>query len=842
MTAAPRSVPLRFHTSESPVRRGEPVTVGLPWPRGTIHDAACFRLTGPDGSPQVLQTQILDRWPDGSVRWCLFDFFATVDGTYDDYRIEIAGPEPSHPPSPFSHVVDQGSSLFRVVVDSLEQDVAGVRRVEDGPVRRRLELGLPSIPGLELFGHADVYAGLPVARVQLTIRNPAPADHPGGNWDLGTRGSIDIRSLGIVVAVSDLPAPSGYHVSIERGQPSCEYAAPVMIRQDSSGGPNRRSTNHLTRARQVPPTGSGYQFTVGDIVPTHGGRATPVVCVEGYERFLGVAVPHFWENFPKEVSASPGRVRLALFPDGETELQGGEQKTHVFSIALGRDDVTDSPMAWCRSPLLCYTDPEWYATSGVVPYLTPRAADPNAAYLALVDQAIEGPDTFLSKREVIDEYGWRNFGDLYADHEATRHTGPTPLVSHYNNQYDCVAGFALQFLRSSDPRWWDQMVACADHTCDIDVYHTGGDKPAYNRGLFWHTYHYADADTGTHRAYPRSLRRGPQDSLHQKMDTLGDTAAKLKQSYAVGGGPSASHNYNAGLMLAYFLTGNPLYRDTATDLARFVVAMDDPTRTPFRWLSREFTGLATESGGGGYHGPGRASANSILALLVGHQLTGDRSMLDKAEQLIRRVSHPMQDLAALDLRNAELRWFYTMHLQAIGRYLDYKADLGERDRMYAYARLTLLHYARWMAAHERPILDTPERLQYPTETWAAQDMRKVEVFQYAAKHALGAERCRFLEKADGFFRYVEQTLSASPTRSLCRPVVLMLNFGWSRAWWQSHSEIADPELQLSDTDFGTWSMFVPQKTLALRRAKAIVAAGVVLGLAAIGVLAVYLLS
>ena len=109
--------------------------------------------------------------------------------------------------------------------------------------------------------------------------------------------------------------------------------------------------------------------------------------------------------------------------------------------------------------------------------------------------------------------------------------------------------------------------------------------------------------------------------------------------------------------------------------------------------------------------------------------------------------------AARNLLDAENRWFYTMFLQSLGRYLDYKAELGQLDRMYAYARASLLHYARWMAEHEYPYLDKPEILEYPTETWAAQDMRKSEVFKYAALHAEGEERARFLERADFFFRY-----------------------------------------------------------------------------------------
>src|SRR5262249_54447075 len=140
------------------------------------------------------------------------------------------------------------------------------------------------------------------------------------------------------------------------------------------------------------------------------------------------------------------------------------------------------------------------------------------------------------------------------------------------------------------------------------------------------------------------------------------------------------------------------------------------------------------------------------------------------------------------LLDAENRWFYTMFLQALGKYLDHKIELDQFDEAYAYARETLLHFARWMAKHEHPILNRPETLEYPTETWAAQDMRKCEVFQFAAWHASKEERMVFRERADYFFRYVVDTLSSMETRTLARPVVLLLSNGWSHAWFTEHPE------------------------------------------------------
>ncbi len=819
------SVPLRFLAQETPVRRGEPVTVGLPWPRGAVTDDGQFRLIGPDGAERTLQTNVLDRWPDGSIRWCLFDFLATVDGVNDGYRIEAARRVAS-PPSP----VNAGTERVRQLVGGIRfvrktgtVPLGNFRFVAapSEPVRNRIEFRTEPVDGLNVFGHVDSFPSNSVVRVSLTIRNSQPAEHPGGNWDLGNGGSIFIERFSVSFANSEQSA-ANYRFSPERSVPVRVVAEPISIRQFASGGANWRSANHLDKSREVTFARNGYEVVVADVQTTQGLRATPIVVANG----VAIAMPHFWENFPVALSANAAGIELELLGNG-TELQGGEQKTFAFSVVFGPDAATDETLVGCRSPLLCHADPEWYANSGAIHYLTPKVIDRNVTYNALVEQAIVGADTFFAKREKIDEYGWRHFGDIYGDHEAVDWTGPEPMVSHYNNQYDCVAGFLYQFMRSGDRRWWDLAIPCADHTCDVDVYHTDRDKAAYNRGLFWHTYHYAPADTSTHRSYPKRLRAGPQGSLTQKMDQLGETAAALKKSYAVGGGPAASHNYNRGLMLGYYLTGNPIYRNTAIDLAKFVIAMEDPAKTPFRWLSREFTGLATESGGGGYHGPGRAAANSVNALLVGHRLAGDRAFLQKAEHIIRRVAYPEQNLDRLDLLNAELRWFYTMFLQALGQYLDDKIELGELDTMYAYGRLTLLHYARWMATHERPILDTPEKLQYPTETWAAQDMRKVEVFQYAAKHAVGKDREAFLERAEWFFRYVETTLGGFPTKSLCRPVVLMLNFGWSRAWWQSHPDASAPAPTAGAESFDEWRMFVPQKAIAVQRAKRLAAAGVV---------------
>jgi hypothetical protein len=553
----------------------------------------------------------------------------------------------------------------------------------------------------------------------------------------------------------------------------------------------------------------------------------------------------YWENFPKSLIATGNGLRLGIFPEESGylhELQGGEQKTHQWAISFSQTRDHEA-LAWYQSPSLVALNPTSYAQGQAIPFLTPQADDHNTDYLPLVDKAIAGDDTFFTKREKIDQYGWRNYGDLYGDHEAVFQSSASPLISHYNNQYDCVGGFAIQFLRSGRREWWEQMIAMADHAWDIDTYHTDRDKNLYNGGLFWHTYHYADADTATHRSYPKNLAQSEIMPGGKDLDELGQTGKRLAKVYAIGGGPSASHNYSTGWMYAYFLSGEEDYREAAILAADYVQRIEDGRQTIFRWLSTAETGLSIESSPG-YHGPGRASANSLHALLTGYQLTGNTQYLKASEQLIQRVIHPADQIEKLDLLNAELRWFYTMFLQALMRYLDIKIEHGMKDELYAYAWASLVHYARWMLEHEAPTLDHRERLQYPTETWAAQDMRKWHILQYVAWLNPGdsPEQHRFQLKADFFFDYVCRTLSSMPSHRLCRPLVLMMHFGWQRHWFQTSSDRSPHPRPELGRGFPPRISFIPQRVRAIRRAKLVAGACLLVALASLATLVVVFLK
>jgi hypothetical protein len=721
-----------------------------------------------------------------------------------------------HGPFPFADVqcgvqsaLDVTHSRFVVRSSDGEElpiQIDSVDIEERGPLRAAVTLtGIVGKPGsLRVTLRIEAVAGFAALRMRLTLHNPRAAVHRGGYWELGDPGSVLLRHVGFQFALPVDDSPLALHCTPERGARREQFEAPFRLHQESSGKPNWKSRVHVNRDGMVPLRDAGYRLVSGQ-TEREGAQANPVVEICRGGTRLTVTSRLFWEVFPKAFSVEPnGFTHVELLPGDCAdlhELQGGEQCVSEFALAFGSGPAAD--VEWVRAPSVPRVDRAWWAAVGDVPHLLPWQ-DASHPYERLVAAAIDGGDTFFQKRDVIDEYGWRHFGDFYGDHENGPSPDKPPIVSHYNNQYDGLAGCIVQFMRSGGARWWDLARDLAVHVANIDIYWTDRDKAAYNGGLFWHTYHYVDAGRASHRCYPR---------------VTGVT----------GGGPSVEQNYSTGLMLHYFMTGDLTSREAVLRLARWTVEMDDGSRTVFRFLSRAPTGLASATGAVDYHGPGRGPANAIHTFLNAHRLTGDRVWIERAGTLIRRCIHPADDLQSRNLLDAERRWYYTVFLQALGRYLAFKSELGEEDAHWQYSRESLLYYARWMAAHEYPYLDKPEILEHPTETWAAQDMRKCEVFDLAAKYASDAvEREIFIERARFFFHCSVDTLSRSPTRTRTRPVVLMLSYGYSHLWHEAHRGDMPLLPPSREMDFGRPQAFEPQRVIAVRRAKRMAVVAVLL--------------
>ncbi|CDI03958.1 conserved hypothetical protein [Candidatus Competibacter denitrificans Run_A_D11] len=826
-------------------RRKQPVRIGIPLCHGQVFDSAETGVIDHTGSWLPSQARPLSWWPDRSIKWLLVDFladlqageragFTVVSKSQDKTQTAAIDQFPvlSWQESAEALVVSTGIATFSISktvflpfnsiqvdgVEILSESGSATRLLDRNGKQYRpvIERWLSEQPGpwraswvaegsfwanlvkspLRFKARLTFFAGMSYVCVELLLRNPQAAVHSGGLWDLGDPNSFFFTDLSMDLQLVDPIEQLKWYAELPSEAHSANFNEWTLY-QDSSGGKNWNSPNHIDCFGNLSVGFCGYRVESrkdGKIARlAEGQRATPALHLISASSWLAATVQDFWQNFPKALRYRDGKLSVALFPnEGQKlyELQGGEQKRHTIFVDVGLGSQK-AVLAQLQHPIQVWVDPSWVEKTAAVSYFVSQPDDPNHSYIQYIDSLLEGPNSLLNKREIIDEYGWRNFGDLYADHEAVHHLGPEVLVSHYNNQYDFIYGAAIHFLRTGDGRWRLLLEAAARHLIDIDIYHTNQDKAAYNHGLFWHTDHYKPAGTCTHRTYSR------QNGI----------------SGNYGGGPSNEHNYTSGLLFYYYLTGDPEAAEAILELAAWVFGMDDGTQTLLGLLDEGPTGGASQTVSTLYHKPGRGAGNSINALLDAYRLTVDRRYLSKAEDIIQRCIHPYDDIPALKLDEPEYRWSYLAFLQVLGKYLDSKLEWGELDYNFYYVRDAFLHYAEWMLKNETPYKDVLHKVEIPTETWPAHDIRKSHIFHVAAKHAPPDQYTSFTEKACFFFERCLSDVCSFDTAFLTRPQVILAVYGYIHAYFQKHGK-ENADYRLHGYHFGEPENFLPQKARA----------------------------
>jgi hypothetical protein len=586
--------------------------------------------------------------------------------------------------------------------------------------------------------------------IQHTLHNAKAATHPNGHWDLGDKQSFIFGSAKIVFTGDCV---RNVQLQTQTNSPWNELTeSNFTLLQCSSGGENWQSPVHINQGGELPFTHKGAVLSSNSFEDETILRVTPSVIIN---KTWALTFEKFWQNFPKALTREANSLSWHVFPSMENqlhELQGGESKTHKMWLALSAEK---SSLNWVHQQPQSIPSSDWIEKV-LANQLTFLSQD-YGKFGAIIDAGIIGTDNFFQKRENLDEYGWRNFGDIYADHETAEYDGQAIFVSHYNNQYDAIWGFLRQYLRSKDKRWLELADDLAKHVKNIDTYQTTEDKAEYNGGLFWHTDHYLQAYTSTHRSY----------SKHQ--------AANAYQDHAGGGGPGGQHCYTTGLALHYFLLGDESSKQTVLTLTTWISQVYEGSGTCLELLlalkNRHMLGVKNHFSG--QYPLDRGTANYVVALLDSFELSQDRNFLHQAQHVIENTVHPYENVILRNLTDVETTWFYTVFLQALSRYLSVKEACGEIDDHFYYARDCLINFANWMVDNEYMYLDKPEILEYPNDTWTAQDLRKAHVLA-AAYHYACDNNSKYLAKAEYFENEVAARLNSCATKTYTRIMVLVL--------------------------------------------------------------------
>ncbi|GAB5415427.1 MAG: hypothetical protein Cons2KO_30300 [Congregibacter sp.] len=779
---------------------------GIPLPLGWCVDTGQLALVDDEKRSLNAEIRPVVLWPDRSVQWCMIHCRPDFDFR-DSVTLGIAKQAPRKNKTSMlkasSVRLDELTGSARVSGDSnlIAVDVRKFRafdiettsgaqlvrgtvelRVDGQPITARVvdyehrtlsgrfgtishEIVVEGVPGgdnrLDIRLQMRLLVSADAKRIDgsLTIHNAEAASHPGGLWDLGDPKSLRFDSLMIGFELPGSGAECAIRLAPELE--AQETQSTVSVKQHASGGNQWNSPVHIDSEHRFTPAYPGYVACLDDRT-SEGARAQPVLTLplKGMQSvpsdlMLSAEIHQFWQQFPTGLKFGDGH--LGLFPFANTaathELQPGERKTRHFTVLL-HTKAEKVPKELCKD-IRVQHEITHISRCNLPDLASSGTVDPRLQKLVL--KGLDADHGFLAKREAIDEYGWRHYGELYADHETEGYQGDRMFVSHYNNQYDPILGFLQQYLLNGDRSWFELADDLAGHVLDIDIYRTRKDRVEYNYGLFWHTDHYLPAETATHRSFSR----------HQSTDAY--------EGHAHGGGPGGQHCYTSGFLLHYLLTGNEASREAVYDLRDWIthVYEGDSTLTHVVLALKNKGRTDLKNHLLGQYPLDRGTANYLNAILDCHTLDRRPSALATAESIIRATIHPADNLAARDLLNSEAHWYYIVFLQAVARYLRVSWDTEGPSDAWRYARDALLHYADWMLIHEAPYLDNPDVLEFPNHTWAAQDLRKANVLFAAAEWA-DSSPDRYVQKAEFFVNYVTNTLASSPTLHYTRILAVLM--------------------------------------------------------------------
>jgi PcRGLX-like N-terminal RIFT barrel domain len=487
----PLAVPLVLDETGGVARQAFPASASVPFPRGRLTRPDMLWLAAPDRHAAAFQSRTLERWPDGSVRWLLVDFLADVPSrghatyTLHDSKPagEARGPRLQLETHDGARLVDAGALHVRVAsaadaplaeltvgpstvrlgvptltVDGVKGGAPTNRKVaveSDGAVRTELLVTGRYPQGIDYETRIAVFAGQPFVRVQETVINRADAHYaPLRSLALPLIGPFTRGAVGI----------DGQTRALEHLEPAHELLQIDAVPVNLDGA---RAGRH----------GDGWARASGDDV-----TAT-------------VAMPTFWQEYPKAFRWGPKRLELDLFAGTEAPVQfgTGAAKTHELWIAVesGRARKADELAAAVAAPLVALPPSDWIVASHALPQSLSGKAPTARGFLARLATAYagyrerqrterwdDGPPTSCATRATehprVGLYGALNFGDWQFPGYRDQVRG---CDAWGNLEYDLPQVLGLAWAATGARPFFDGLVASARHYRDVDIIHHMPEHP-----------------------------------------------------------------------------------------------------------------------------------------------------------------------------------------------------------------------------------------------------------------------------------------------------------------------------------------------------------------------------
>ncbi len=536
-------------------RHGQPVTHGCPFPAGALSDAERVRLVEDGGGELPLETSVLARWPDGSIKWLLLDTQASPRPKEKlrlglEYGPGVTRQEAVTPlraaPTDEGLRVDTGALTVELngAGPTLLRQAGGCLR-EDGEPQMVLRDGA----GTESVGHVESLEVEESNALRLVVRAAGGFLSGAGERTLGWMARLEfyagqpwVRLL--YTFLHDADEPELFQLGELRLQLSLALeGVPRLMLGAPTGGDG-------SKGRDAGPCASTLELWEPDL-----GRHAVFGLPEG--RVDGPVKSHGWvyaadgaravqlklrnpgESFPKLYAVDRERLRVDLYPaagerqaaseqprdyrtlnqvasgdyDGPLQIPQGMSRTHELFLHFGapvRDlvEAAERAAAW-QQPLLLRIDPGACADSGALGPFPPHYP----GYYRLEEKLRQATGEGMGKPAL---YGILGHGD-------TGLVSPEGVTLTTDNVgYDHLRSVLRQWLRRGEQTLYWQAEAMAHHFMEVDVIH--------------HT-----------TVFP--LRQGGPRPIWQQFHAYRSTARDAQSQ------PGTDHTWFGGLLDFYYVTG-----------------------------------------------------------------------------------------------------------------------------------------------------------------------------------------------------------------------------------------------------------------------------------------------
>lgn len=539
-----------------------PVTGGVPIAQGSAPEGVNFNLKDHQGNIVPLQTSILGRWKDNSIRWLLLDFQSTPPKNGKlDYVLSWSATTDSPLIRTSRNIAEKPIfSYGEITISSVQEALLSVSKrflIDLSLIDGEGQVFKTSVESTSIETEGDL-------RSTLSIVGSFQTHLGNRSFQFRLRTSIfsglsKIRLEPIILIDSE----EGVLQRIQELKLTIKPLANIQSFR-LGGSPEWKGTPSTNmRLFQFDDQNYTLEGTEGK-----GEKAPGWAAFEDDQGLVSVVLRDFWQQWPKSLETSSEGLSIGLFPRFQENdyahmepwykyqylFEGDSYRVRTgqarrWEIWLDLNGEGDSLARAANAPLVPAANPAQAIATGVWDAIVPAGTPEMADYDAWAENLFNG---YCYSIEIQRDYGEMNWGDWFGERQ----------VNWGNHEYDTTNQILIQYARTGDPRYFYVADTAARHSSEVDTVHFVNEDLRNYFNEHWGRSDYPPRSGMVHQhAVGHVGCFYPVKRIHELYIEKRNLGWDSKP-YLCLDPFNLGHVWTQGLMRQYFLTGDPFLKET----------------------------------------------------------------------------------------------------------------------------------------------------------------------------------------------------------------------------------------------------------------------------------------